>query len=644
MRDGSVEVRSSVQDIGTGIGTVLAQVVAEELGLKPEDVVVRIGDTDFPAGPPSHGSRTTASITPPARNAAYRVCQRLFALAAPVLGVAADDLQARDGRIVSRADPARAIAFRDAAAKMRTEQIVVQASRADDYDGFRARMGDAALAQNDLGGVHFAAVSVDTETGLVRVERVVAAQDCGRPMNPRQIESQVQGGVLQGLGYALLEERVFDRQTGHIVNANLEQYKLPGAFEVPSIDVVTIENYQGFSSTDAYGVAEPATIATAPAIANAIYNAIGVRLRALPMNRSAILAALAAGEDLMSMPRFEWSSARTVAEAAAASSATVADAMLAAPAGASPAQAAVFQAGGIDVLDLMKENLLAPRRVVSVRGVAGLDRIAEDGRGGVRIGALATLEQVATHPLVVRRYAALADALAGSASPQIRHIATLGGNILQRPRCWYFRSVLHRCLRKGGGRCFAIHGENQYHAVFSNEVCAVVHPSTAATALVAFDASVEIANAQGELRRPLLDEFFVAPEIDVQRENDLKPGEVATAVLLPPLAAGATSAHLRESDKLSFDWPIADVAVVLERDADGRCRGAAVVLGAAAPVPYRARAAEELLVGKAIDEAVARAAGQAALEGATPLARNHYKLPIFAVLVRRALLRAAGQA
>jgi xanthine dehydrogenase YagR molybdenum-binding subunit len=295
MRDGSVEVRSSVQDIGTGIGTVLAQVVAEELGLNADDISVRIGDTEYPAGPPSHGSRTTASITPPARNAAHQACRKLFALAAPLLGTTVDDLAARDGRIVSLSNPARAMTFRDAAGHMRTEQIAVSASRADDYNGFHARSGDAAGALTDLGGVHFAAVTVDTETGLVRVERFVAVHDCGRPMNPKQIESQVHGGVLQGLGYALMEERILDRQTGHMVNANLEQYKLPGVHETPRIDVRVIENYQGYSSTDAYGMAEPASIATAPAIANAIYNAIGIRLRALPMNRAAILTALAAG-------------------------------------------------------------------------------------------------------------------------------------------------------------------------------------------------------------------------------------------------------------------------------------------------------------------------------------------------------------
>jgi len=292
LRDGSVEILSSVQDIGTGIGTVLAQVVAEEFGLRAEDITVRIGDTDFPAGPPSYGSRTTASITPPARNAAYKVKQKLLEIVAPHLGVAADDLVLRDGRIVAQTDPARSMSLREAAAKLRTDQISAFASRADDYGGFRRLMTDSALAQNDLGGVQFAEVSVDTETGIVRVERVVAVQDCGRPMNPLQIESQVQGGVLMGISYALFEDRILDRFTGHMLNADLEHYKIIGPRETPEIDVVLLENYQGQSSTDAYGIAEPSNIATAPAIANAVYNAIGVRLRQLPITPAAVLSAL----------------------------------------------------------------------------------------------------------------------------------------------------------------------------------------------------------------------------------------------------------------------------------------------------------------------------------------------------------------
>lgn len=292
LRDGSVEILSSVQDIGTGIGTVLAQTVAEVLGLEPGQVTVRIGDTDFPAGPPSHGSRTTASITPPARTAAWRVLTMLFRETAPRLDAAPDDLAARDGRIFVRDDPSRSVAFADAAALMRTDQISATESRADDYDGFLKRMGDAALAKQALGGVQFAEVSVDTETGVVRVERVVAVHDCGRPMNPRQIESQIHGGILMGLSYALYEERILDPHTGRMLNANLEQYKFAGPVETPNVEVVTLENYQGRSATDAYGIAEPANISTAPAIANAIYNAIGVRLRSLPMTPAAILTAL----------------------------------------------------------------------------------------------------------------------------------------------------------------------------------------------------------------------------------------------------------------------------------------------------------------------------------------------------------------
>lgn len=292
LRDGGVEVLSSAQDIGTGTGTVLAQTVAETLGLRPQDITVRIGDTEFPGGGPSYGSRMTASITPPARTAAWHVQQMLYREAALALNAGADDLVTRDGIIAVRSSPSRSMTFRDAAARLRTDRISAVASRSDDYGGFRTRMDDAALAKEDLGGVQFAEVAVDVETGIVRVERVVAVQDCGRPINPRLIESQVQGGVLMGISYALYENRIIDEHTGRVVNPNLEQYKLLGSRETPDIDVIVLENYQGQSATDAYGIAEPSNIATAPAIANAVYNAISVRMRSLPITPAAIFAAL----------------------------------------------------------------------------------------------------------------------------------------------------------------------------------------------------------------------------------------------------------------------------------------------------------------------------------------------------------------
>ncbi len=334
------------------------------------------------------------------------------------------------------------------------------------------------------------------------------------------------------------------------------------------------------------------------------------------------------------MNRFSYSSPATLAQATARSG-LVAEIMVTQEAGT------VLKAGGIDLLDLLKSELLAPAELVNLRAVPGMDTIVEDASSGLRIGALATLSQVADHPLVRGTYPALAAAVAGSASPQLRNAATIGGNLLQRPHCWYFRSASYHCLRKGGGHCFAIRGENQYHAIFDNQACAIVHPSTPATVLVALKADVELTDAAGRTRRLLLEDFFVRPDDDMQRENALRPREVLTSVLLPKPAAGTRMAHLRQGEKAGFDWPLADVAVVLALDPGGVCRDAAVVLGAAAPVPHRAGAAERVLLGQRLDDEVASRAAKAALSGATPLGDNGYKLALFETLVRRAVLAAA---
>ncbi len=340
------------------------------------------------------------------------------------------------------------------------------------------------------------------------------------------------------------------------------------------------------------------------------------------------------------MNRFALIDARTISEAAVAASATVAEAMTATPEAISRSEDSVVKAGGIDLLDLLKEGLLAPARVVNLKAVAGLDAIVEDETGGFRLGPMATLASLANHPLLQKHYAALADALRGSASPQIRNVATLGGNLLQRPRCWYFRSQAYRCLRKGGGHCFAISGENQYHAIFNNMPCAIVHPSTAASVLVALDAVVELTDAAGTSRQLSLEDFFVPPDRDLQRENDLRPQEILSAICLPKPPPGLRMVHVRQGEKDSFDWPLADVAVALDVDGGGTCKRAAVILGAAAPVPHRTKAAEAVLTGKRVDEGVAAEAARAALEGATPLSKNAYKLPLFETLVRRAILKA----
>jgi xanthine dehydrogenase YagR molybdenum-binding subunit len=305
-RDGSVELMSGVQDIGGGIRTALAQVVAEELGLRPRDVTVRIGDTAFPAGPASGGSVTTGSITPPTRNAAHKVKQQLVEQVAQAFSTTPDRIVLKGGQVLVydtdpdredgdrqgrfyKAAPVKTLSFRQAASKLQTEQIAARADRSKDY----STVGEGAAGRRIIyGGVQFAEVAVDTETGVIKVERVVAIHDCGRPLNPLALESQINGGILQGISYALYEDRVLDRKTGRMVNANLEQYKIVGSRETPKIESIIIEEYIGRSSTDAGGIGEPSTIPTAAAVANAVYNATGVRLRELPMTPARVLAAL----------------------------------------------------------------------------------------------------------------------------------------------------------------------------------------------------------------------------------------------------------------------------------------------------------------------------------------------------------------
>jgi len=289
MRGGAVEIRSSVQDIGTGTKTILGQVVAEELGISVEDVTVLIGDTYFPNGPASGGSVVTGSITPPARNAAYKVKLELLEQVAGKLKVDAANLVIEDGNIYDKSDKSKSISFKEALKGMRTGQLIATASRSDDYGGFQQPWG---LAYGDLGSVQFAEVSVDTETGFVKVDKIVAAHSCGRPLNLAHVESQINGGIVQGLAYALYEYRVMDKETGFMMNANVDQYKLPYSMEIPEIESIIIEDYSGTSSTDAYGIGEPANIATAVAIANAVYNAIGVRIYEIPITPDKILKAL----------------------------------------------------------------------------------------------------------------------------------------------------------------------------------------------------------------------------------------------------------------------------------------------------------------------------------------------------------------
>jgi xanthine dehydrogenase YagR molybdenum-binding subunit len=291
MGDGSVEAFNAAQDVGTGTRTVLAQVVAEELGLRADQVGSYIGDTRYPIGPASGGSRVTGSLTPAARNAAYRAAREFAARLAPALGVEADAISFADGHVGIQGNPSTWLPFKEAAKKAGIAELSQRAVRNDDYEGYMMKLGDFAVGKHGIGGVQFAEVTVDIEAGTVRVERIVAVHDCGRPINPKLTQSQIYGGVIQGVSYTLYEERHMDAATGLQLNANIDQYKIVGAREVPTIEVHILEQLTGQSSTDARGVAEPANVATAAAIANAFYNATGKRIRTLPMTPANVLAA-----------------------------------------------------------------------------------------------------------------------------------------------------------------------------------------------------------------------------------------------------------------------------------------------------------------------------------------------------------------
>lgn len=302
---------------------------------------------------------------------------------------------------------------------------------------------------------------------------------------------------------------------------------------------------------------------------------------------------------------------------------------------------AIVKAGGVDVMDLLKEQLIAPQRLVNLRTVPGLDRVAE-ANGSLRIGPMVTLARIASDPAITKRWRALAEACGHAATPQIRNMATVGGNLLQRPRCWYFRNEQFPCRKKGGSTCFAQHGENQYHAVFDNHVCAAVHASSAACALVALGAQIVVTGPEGSRTVPL-ESFFTKPEQGVDRENALGAADVITEIVVPAPPPNASSAYVKLSEKESFDWPLVEVATVLEQSG-GSCTKASVVLGAVAHTPRRAQGVEAALVGKPMNEALAHMAAGIATQGATPLGENGYKVQLIEVAVRRALLAAAATA
>ena len=300
---------------------------------------------------------------------------------------------------------------------------------------------------------------------------------------------------------------------------------------------------------------------------------------------------------------------------------------------------AVVMAGGTDLLGEMKDFAAVPKRVVNLKSIEGLDYIRQDD-GVTSIGALTTLTDVLENDAVSRDYPVLHQAVSVIASPQIRNMATLAGNILQRPRCWYYRSEDFPCLKKGGARCYAVGGVNTYHAIFGSGPSYIVHPSDAAPALMALDATVKIHGPRGA-NEVVMDDFFTMPEMNIRRENILRPNEVVTELTIPKPEANSKGMYLKVRERESIDFALVSLAAQMTV-VNGTCERAALVLGGVAPVPWRAVEAERYLRGRRITEARAESAAEAAVEDAAPMPHNGYKVEIAKNMVKQAVLALAA--
>jgi xanthine dehydrogenase YagS FAD-binding subunit len=330
------------------------------------------------------------------------------------------------------------------------------------------------------------------------------------------------------------------------------------------------------------------------------------------------------------MKAFEWNNPANVNEAVK---------MLAGSAGDID-EAARPIAGGQDLLTTMKDYTSRPVRLVNLKNISGLNSITLNARG-LTIGALVTLTELEEHAGVRKSFPGLAEAAHSIATPQIRNLGTVGGNLCQRPRCWYFRLEEVICLKKGGSECYAASGENKYNAIIGGGPSYIVHPSDLAPMLVALGATVSVTGAAGKRVIPL-DKFFTLPsEGNIRRENVLKNDDIITQINVPASALAAKSTYLKFKERDSLDFALASAAVALRLGPNETVRESRIVLGGVAPVPWRVPAAEKFLAGKKLTPDVLAETAKIALAEAKPLEKNAYKVPLAQTLVRRALAKAA---
>ncbi len=292
-------------------------------------------------------------------------------------------------------------------------------------------------------------------------------------------------------------------------------------------------------------------------------------------------------------------------------------------------------AGGTDLLGELKARLRSPQRLVNLKTLSQLREIRYSPRAGLKIGALVTLAEIERHSVIREKFPILAQAASSAATPQLRHMGTIGGNLCQKPRCWYYRNKLFACWLKGGEKCFAEDGENTYHAILGAERCHAVHPSDLAPALIALDATLRVVgpDLDGEIS---VEELYTKPTASRRQMTVLGPGELIAEIYVPLPKEGARGIYLKAMERKSWSFALVSVAAQLSFEGE-RITDARLVLGGVAAIPWRAKDSEKILTGQKFSEELAKRAAEAALAGAQPLQGNAYKVPLARNLVKRAL-------
>ena len=657
--DGTADVHFGGADAGTGQRVILGQIASDELGIPYEDVTVHSTD------PEAHdlgawSSRGTHMMGHATRKAAGEMADRLRSLAAEKLGVPADEVTLGDGRAAGGGDTvalADLVALdpgsRDGAISHTGEYVDPRMQE------FVPGGGPVSTSASYTFAAHAVEVEVDRGTGEVRILDYVAAHDLGRALNPTLTEGQIMGGVAMGLGGALGEELIYER--GRLVNGSLINYAVPRASDLPDIRTILIEGPEEAGPYDAKSAGELPVTPVAAAVANAIADAAGIRLREAPFTPDKVLAALRQSPprkaSVLARPDRWWIAlvrwlyprglgavlhrlgaafGRRLEPSPITAITTPSDIESALAAASEDPDGSAYVAGATDLLSQRRQGLANPSTLISLGAVPALMGIAFSDAGGLRIGAATTLAALAGGPEDVPPV--LASTAASIASPQIREAATVGGNLAQGKRCWFYRNGFD-CYKRAGplAPCYAVLGDHRfYHAALGAHRCQAVTPSDLATALGALDAIVEVAGARGRREIPI-DELYEGPG-----EPKLRRGELIVAVRVPSVSLGRTA----EFDKMRMwqgDFAMVSAALAADLSSHGTWTDVRVVIGAVSPTPYRARGAERALEGSIVTGDDVRTAVAAELDAAGhPLAGNGWKLEAAAALAGRVGATIAG--